>query len=95
MDEEHPITNVAGVEMVSSEAIRDLNKFLSERLARVAGMTELLMAKGFTSQGKKDAIVLETDQLEAHQVKQLLLDNGYGLHEFEMRMEYTRAWGIL
>ncbi|WP_153060768.1 hypothetical protein [Moorella stamsii] len=86
---------IRGVEMVRPEDVRDLGHFLQERLERVAAIMELLLARGWNCRGTRQAIILDGEDLEAHEVKELLLEQGFQPCEFEIKLDYTRKWGIM
>lgn len=94
-DEVPPMDKIQGVEMVRPEDVRNLGRFLMDRLERVASIMELLLSRGWSCCGTKQAIILEGNDMEAYEVKQFLLDNGFNLCEFEIRLDYTRKWGIM
>ncbi|MCS5696413.1 hypothetical protein [Desulfofundulus thermocisternus] len=80
---------------VRPEDVRRLGDFLKERLERVASMMELLQERGFCCRGTRKAVILEGSDLEAYQVKKLLQEHGFKPHEYEIKLEYTRQWGIM
>ncbi|MDR3565085.1 MAG: hypothetical protein P4N59_27105 [Negativicutes bacterium] len=79
----------------SADHVRLLGARLQLRTERVAGMMEALAAKDFTFQFKKDKIFAESNDMEAQDVKQYLLAQGFHDTEFQVFLEYVRKWGML
>lgn len=90
-----PLEKIQGAGMVRPEDVRRLGDFLKERLERVASMMELLQERGFCCRGTRKAVILEGSDLEAYQVKDLLEEHGFAPCEYEIKLEYTRQWGIM
>ncbi|MBE3588916.1 MAG: hypothetical protein IMW93_10315, partial [Thermoanaerobacteraceae bacterium] len=81
-------------EAVRAEDVRRLGDMLKERHERVAAMMDLLQAEGFSCRAHRQAVILEGSRLEAYQVKELLQKHGFRPDEYEIKLEYTRQWGI-
>lgn len=94
-DEVPPLEKIRAATPVQPEDIYNLRNFLAERLARVAAITQLLLNRGWRSRGTKEAVILEGNDLEAHEVKELLLANGFKPCEFEIKLDYRRKWGYM
>jgi hypothetical protein len=84
-----------GAAAIEPRAIRDLGRYIEDRLQRIAAMTELLSAKGFTVQRQKHQLFAYSDEIEAQETKHWLRAHGFEDCEFQIRLEYTRQWGIL
>lgn len=94
-NETPPLDKVRGSRAVLPEDARNLGDFLKDRLDRVASMMELLLGRGWSCRGARQAIILEGCDMEAYEVKELLQDHGYLPCEYEIKLEYTRKWGIM
>ncbi|MGB9803393.1 MAG: hypothetical protein ACPLRU_08535 [Desulfofundulus sp.] len=89
------LEKIRNADMVRPEDMRRLGDFLKERLERVASIMELLQERGFYCRGTRQAVILEGSNMEAYQVKELLQEHGVQPHEYEIKLEYTRQWGIM
>ncbi|KJR44235.1 hypothetical protein UF75_5380 [Desulfosporosinus sp. I2] len=85
------------VKKVKPEAVRNLNKFLTKRLERIATMMELLTEAhdDWAITGKKDYILLETETYDFNDAIKILKEQGFDGSEFILKVEYTRKWGVL
>ncbi|MDQ7092236.1 hypothetical protein REC12_01350 [Desulfosporosinus sp. PR] len=95
--EKAPFEGIIKVKKVTPEAVRNLNKFLSSRLERIAAMMELLaeIHTDWAITGKKDYILMETETLDFNDIVRTLREHGFDDNEFILKVEYTRKWGIL
>ena len=90
-----PLDKIRGAQPARPEDVRSLGCFLKDRLERVASMMELLLGRGWTCRGARQAVILAGDDMEAHQVKEFLQGHGFRPWEYEIKLEYTRKWGIM
>jgi len=65
------------------------------RAARVASMGETLQGAGFTLREERRRLLAESSTVEAAAAKALLRRAGFRDPEFQIVLEYARAWGIL
>lgn len=70
-------------------------KKISDHYTRVAEMMEFLEKHGFTFSAEKNSIRCFSNLVEAGEAKQLLIAAGFKDREFQIILEYTRAWGML
>lgn len=80
---------------VGSGQVRRLGELMTKRTERVAAMMDLLAAAGFEFEVKKNVVYATSDQVEAFEAKQRLLEAGFKDREFQILLEYTRGWGML
>lgn len=92
-----PFNDILKVKKVKPEAVRNLNKFLTKRLERIATMMELLTEAhdDWAITGKKDYILLETETYDFNDAIKILKEQGFDGSEFILKVEYTRKWGVL
>lgn len=95
--EKPPFQDILKVKKVEPEAVRNLNKFLTTRLDRIAAMMELLIEAhdDWAITGKKDHILMETETFDFNKAINILKENGFDDSEFILKVEYTRLWGVL
>lgn len=95
--EKSPLDDIVKVKKVSAKAVRDLNKFLTSRLERIATMMELLTEahEDWAITGKKDYILMETETYDFNDSIKILQEQGFDASEFNLKVEYTRKWGTL
>lgn len=95
--EKPPLDDIVKVKKVSSKAVRNLNKFLTSRLERIATMMELLSEAhdDWAISGKKDYILMETESFDFNDSIKILKEQGFDDSEFTLKVEYTRKWGVL
>ena len=95
--EKPPLDDIVKVKKVSSKAVRALNMFLTARLERIATMMELLTEAhdDWAITGKKDYILMETETYDFNDSIKILQEQGFDASEFNLKVEYTRKWGIL
>ncbi len=65
------------------------------RLNRIASLVEFLQQQGFNLLRRNRKIVAYADNVEAFDIKRMLLDKGFSNHEFSIHLDYTRKWGVL
>jgi hypothetical protein len=85
----------AGKELVSPELVRQAGSGIADHYMRSAAMMELLAKHGFIFRVRKDAVYCYSNDVEAGEVKRLLLSAGFRDKEFQIHLEYTRGWGML
>ncbi|MEA4902024.1 hypothetical protein [Desulfitobacterium sp.] len=92
-----PFKDILKVKKVEPEAVRNLNRFLNIRLERIASMMEVLMKahEDWAVTGFKDHILMETESFDFNDAVAVLKENGFSDHEFILKVEYTRLWGVL
>ena len=95
--EKPPFDDILKVKNVKPEAVRNLNKFLTSRLERIATMMERLTEAhdDWAITGKKDYILMETETYDFNKAIQLLKEQGFDDSQFILKVEYTRKWGVL
>jgi hypothetical protein len=95
--EKPPLSDIVNVKRVEPKAVRNLNKFLTLRLDRIATMMELLMEAhdDWAITGKKDFILMETETYDFNDAINTLKKQGFEDSEFILKVEYTRKWGVL
>lgn len=95
--EKPPLADIVKVKKVEPEAVRNLNKFLTLRLDRIATMMDLLMKAhdDWAITGKRDFILMETETYDFNDAINSLKKQGFDESEFILKVEYTRKWGVL
>lgn len=95
--EKPPLKDIVRVKNLRPEAIRNLNKFLTTRLDRIARMMELLLEAhdDWAITGRRDRVIMETETFDFNNALQVLQENGFNDDEFILKVEYTRKWGVL
>ena len=81
--------------VVNADLVRKIGRQGQERAERIAAMMELLACKGFSFRAEQDVIYAYSSEVEAFEVKQYLLAEGFYDPEFQILLEYTRGWGML
>lgn len=95
--EKPPLQDIVKAKDVKPEAIRNLNRFLTNRLERIARMIEILteVHDDWAVTGWKDHILLETESFDFNNAIEVLKEHGFNDDEFILKVEYTRKWGVL
>ncbi len=95
--EKPPLADIVKVKKVEPEAVRNLNKFLTLRLDRIATMMDLLMKAhdDWAITGRRDFILMETETYDFNDAINSLKKQGFDESEFILKVEYTRKWGVL
>lgn len=95
--EKPPLADIVKVKKVEPEAVRNLNKFLTLRLDRIATMMDLLMKAhdDWAITGRRDFILMETETYDFNDAINSLKKQGFDKSEFILKVEYTRKWGVL
>ena len=95
--EKPPLAEIINAKNLQPEAVRNLNRFLTFRLDRIAAMMELLKSVhgDWAITGKKDYILMETETFDFNDVVSTLKKHGFDEGEFLLKVEYTRKWGVL
>ncbi len=62
---------------------------------RAQDVVRALAPFGFTVRREGGRLVAESDRVEAQDAKRYLRSLGFGDREFQVFLEYVRAWGIL
>ena len=96
--ENPPLKDIVKAPKVEPQAVRNLNKFLNERLERIARMMDLLLDAhdDWAIAGKKDCILMETESYDFNDAVAILKNEGFfGNSDFILKVEYTRKWGVL
>ncbi len=77
--------------------VRALASYTYERMQRVAGMMEILLAlhDDWAISTHRDYVKMETVTLEYNVIIKALLDAGYTEEDYILQTEYTRKWGML
>ncbi|MBZ4688294.1 MAG: hypothetical protein JG764_1927 [Clostridiales bacterium] len=92
-----PLNLITKSKNVKPEAVRNLSKYLANRLDRIALMMETLMKvhDNWAIKGKKNMIIMETDTFDFNAALNTLKEKGFKGDEFVLKVEYTRKWGLL
>ena len=95
--EKPPLQDIVKVKNVKPEAVRNLNRFLTNRLERIARMLEILtdVHDDWAITGWKDHILVETESFDFNDAIKALNEQGFHDDEFILKVEYTRKWGVL
>lgn len=95
--EKPPLKDIVKVKGVKPEAVRNLSRFLKNRLERIARMLEILTEAhdDWAITGWKDHILVETESFDFNNAIKVLKDKGFNDDEFILKVEYTRKWGVL
>lgn len=95
--EEPPLNNILYNSKITSQSIRTLSAFLSNRLSRIAMMIEILQAahEDWRIIGKKDKIIMETENFDFNDALTILANQGFNDDEYVLKIEYERKWGML
>lgn len=80
---------------IDANQIREASEKIAQRTTRIAAMLDCLSAHEFTFIYKNNEICAYSKTVEAQQVKEILLQNGFQDIEFQVHLEYSRRWGIL
>ncbi|MCX7781110.1 MAG: hypothetical protein N2491_09395 [Negativicutes bacterium] len=80
---------------VTPELIRDFSRAVAGRPLRVAAMMDALAAIGFEFTAHNNVIYADSQTVEAYEVKEYLLKQGFKDREFQIILEYARKWGML
>ncbi|TGA99926.1 hypothetical protein E4665_02980 [Sporolactobacillus shoreae] len=80
-----------------SGTVRELSNYLSIRLEHIARMIEILQSENdqWIVTGKRDRIILETDNIDFHSAVDALAEEGFRAQDYQLDVEYERKWGIL
>ena len=62
---------------------------------RAADVIRALAAWGFSLRRDGDRLVAESDRVEAQDAKRYLRSLGFRDREYQVFLEYVRAWGVL
>ena len=84
-----------GESLISAALVGEAGGQIADRYARVIAMMELLAVHGFIFRTKKKAVFCYSAEVEAGEVKRLLLSAGFRDREFQIHLEYDRGWGML
>lgn len=95
--EEPPLNQVVKTKQVTPEAIRNLGRFLGNRIERISSMMEILTKahSDWAITAKKDLLIMETESMDFNVAIKLLKDNGFNDNEYILKVEYNRKWGML
>lgn len=95
--EKPPLLDIVKAKKVEPQAVRNLNKFLTLRLDRIASMMELLTEAhdDWAITGKKDYILMETESFDFKDAIDILKEQGFDNSDYILKVEYTRKWGVL
>lgn len=96
-DEKPPLQEIVKAKAVTPEAIRNLNRFLTNRLDRIARMMEILelVHDDWAITGSRDHILMETESFDFIDATGLLAEHGFHDNEYILKVDYTRLWGVL
>ena len=95
LDDPIPYDIINNASHLTSDTVRQFSSHLQTHLERVAAMMELLTGKGFVLLPGKNCIFADSEIVEAQEIKRYLLENGFRDREFQIRLEYTRKWGMM
>jgi hypothetical protein len=62
---------------------------------RAEDLVRALALRGFSVRRERDRLVAESDRVEAQDAKRYLRSLGFRDREFQVFLEYVRAWGVL
>jgi hypothetical protein len=62
---------------------------------RAEDVVRALALRGFSVRRAGDRLVAESDRVEAQDAKRYLRSLGFRDREFQIFLEYVRAWGVL
>lgn len=65
------------------------------RAERAADLVAALAAFGFAVRRERGRLVAESDRVEAQDAKRYLRALGFADRDYQVFLEYVRAWGIL
>ena len=82
-------------EIITPQAVNDAGDRIKKRTERIAAMLEALADIGFAFFSKENTIIAVSENIEAQSAKKYLLERGFQDGEFQVRLDYTRAWGML
>ena len=80
---------------VTPMMVRQAGLQVAEHYERVASMMEFLAGHGFSFSSRVKSVHCFSREVEAGEVKQLLIKAGFRDREFQIVLEYTRGWGML
>ena len=95
--EESPLKNIINTSEVTSQSVRKLGDFLSNRIERIAEMMEILKdaQNEWKIAGKKDKIIMETENFDFNESIEVLAEKNFRDDEYILEVEYKRKWGML
>lgn len=84
-------------ESPTPDDVRALAAYTHERMQRVAGMMEVLLAlhDDWAISTHRDYVKMETVTMEYDTIVNALLEAGYSEDDYVVQTEYTRKWGML
>jgi hypothetical protein len=62
---------------------------------RAADLVRALALQGFSVRRERDRLVAESDRIEAQDAKRYLRSLGFPDRDYQVFLEYVRAWGVL
>ncbi len=68
---------------------------IDPRAERATDLVRALAAFGFTVRTERARLVAESDRVEALDAKRYLRSLGFADRDYQVFLEYVRAWGIL
>jgi hypothetical protein len=77
------------------EDVRGMGKALSDHLKRVAAIMELLKPFGFIFSSNKQHLYADARKIEAKNIRQILLSQGFQEYEFQVFFEQGKKWETL
>jgi rRNA processing protein Krr1/Pno1 len=95
--EKTPLEKFTQLKHAGPDDIRILKDALALRLERIAQMVQILTEahKDWAITAKKDYILLETVTFDFTEAVKILKEHGFANDDFVLRVEYSRAWGMI
>jgi hypothetical protein len=62
---------------------------------RATDVVRALALQGFSVRRERDRVVAESDRVEAQDAKRYLRSLGFRDRDYQVFLEYVRAWGVL
>lgn len=96
-NEVQPLREITDSKNITARSVKNLADFLNERLLRIASMMEILQTahKEWLITGKKDKIIMETNNFDFNDAISALSSKGFKDDEYILKLEYERKWGML
>lgn len=80
---------------IGPETVRKIGQLAKSRAERVAAMMEFMAGLGFSFEAGRNSIRCYSNEVEAGDIKRMLLAAGFRDRDFQIVLEYTRGWGML
>lgn len=82
---------------ISTEEVKNLAAYTTERMNRTAALMELLkkIHDDWEISAKSDCIIMETESMKFEDIIPQLFEAGFTENDYILYSDYTRKWGML